>query len=67
ARPSAIEELLQSRGVEYIRFEDWKLIDELEVKRGQEQGRPRVKFTSVEEMLEAVRKARGEVQEAEAA
>jgi len=52
AEPKAIEKVLQSKGVQYVRFDDWKHIDALELKAGEEQGRPRVKFCSVEEMLE---------------
>ena len=55
ADPQAIVKLLRERGVQYITFEDWKLLDQLEQERGKAQGRPRVKFTSVEEMLEAIR------------
>ncbi len=40
----------------FVTYDDWLLIDEIEVAKGQEQGRPRVKFTSVEEMLEVVGK-----------
>ena len=49
--PAAVERLLTERGVQYVSIEGWRLIDELEVSRGQEQGRPRVKFTQVDEML----------------
>ncbi len=52
AEPSAIEKLLAAKNVRYVRFDDWKHIDALELKKGEEQGRPRVKFCSVEEMLE---------------
>ncbi|HKI94302.1 MAG TPA: FAD-dependent oxidoreductase [Gemmatimonadales bacterium] len=37
-----------------VSYEDWTRLDELEVGRGKAAGRPRVKFTSVEEMLEAL-------------
>lgn len=52
--PEAIDKLLQERNVRYVTFEDWKKIDELERARGAEQGRPRVKFVSIEEMLAAI-------------
>ena len=52
AAPNEIEKLLKSKGIQYVRFDDWKHIDALELKAGEEQGRPRVKFVSVEEMLE---------------
>jgi ferredoxin/flavodoxin---NADP+ reductase len=55
AEPASIEELLRERGVDYVTFADWEAIDRSEVRRGEPQGRPRVKFTSVEEMLKAAR------------
>ena len=48
---AAVEELLAERGVRYVSFEDWQAIDRAEVGRGEPQGRPRVKFVRVEEML----------------
>ncbi len=50
----AVIELLKSRGVRYVTFDDWKRLDELELKRGEAVGRPRLKFSSVEEMLAAL-------------
>ena len=37
---------------------DWQTIDKLECSYGEMSGRPRVKFTSVAEMIAAVRKGR---------
>ncbi len=51
---SAIEQFIRERQPNVVSYEDWKRLDELEVARGMEQGRPRVKFTSVEEMLAAL-------------
>jgi ferredoxin/flavodoxin---NADP+ reductase len=39
-----------------ITFEEWRKLDELELARGAECGRPRLKFTRVEEMLAAIGK-----------
>lgn len=50
---AAIVELLSERQVDYVSFADWQAIDAAEVERGEPQGRPRVKFTRIEEMLEA--------------
>ena len=50
----AARAMVQSRQPRYISYEDWLLLDEWELKRGVEQGRPRVKYTSVEEILEAL-------------
>lgn len=49
--------MVQARQPLYFSYEDWLQLDELEVARGEEQGRPRVKFVSVEEMIEALDKA----------
>ena len=38
---------------DYVSFAGWQAIDAAEVARGEPQGRPRVKFVRVEEMLEA--------------
>ena len=35
-------------------YPDWRRLDEIEIARGQAAGRPRVKFTRVEEMLAAL-------------
>jgi ferredoxin--NADP+ reductase len=37
-----------------IIFDDWEHLDEIEIKRGEQQHRPRVKFTKIKEMLKAV-------------
>jgi ferredoxin--NADP+ reductase len=52
--PDAIENFLQERGVRYVTYNDWQIIDALETKRGEELGRPRVKFTDPAEMLRAL-------------
>ena len=51
---SSIESLLKERNVDYVSFEDWKLLDEYETEAGQAQERPRVKVTSIEKMLEII-------------
>lgn len=51
--PESIEALLRSR-TQFVTYADWKILDELEVKRGETIGRPRVKFTTVDEMLAAL-------------
>lgn len=51
--------VLKSRGVDVVSFDDWLKLDALEQQHGAPQGRPRVKYTSVEEMLEAIHSARG--------
>lgn len=43
-----------SRQPKFITFADWQKLDQIEVANGAKQGRPRVKFTRVDEMLQAV-------------
>jgi ferredoxin--NADP+ reductase len=52
--PASLPKLLEERGITYFTFEDWKKLDEIELARGEEQGRPRVKFVTVEEISAAL-------------
>jgi len=47
-----IVSLLDARDVQYLTYEDWQKIDEAEIELGVQQGRPRVKVTSMEEVAE---------------
>lgn len=47
----AVAALVLTRQPRFVSFADWRRLDTIEVERGLAQGRPRVKFTSVEEML----------------
>lgn len=49
-----VAELVRQRKADHFTYEDWVRLDEIEVSKGRAQGRPRVKFTSVEEMLAAI-------------
>ncbi|MCL4486916.1 MAG: FAD-dependent oxidoreductase [Chloroflexi bacterium] len=49
-----LNRLAHERQPQLFTFADWKALDKLEVAKGQAQGRPRVKFTSVAEMLTAL-------------
>ncbi len=51
----SIEELLAERQPDAVTFAGWQAIDEAEKSAGEPQGRPRVKFCSVAEMVEASR------------
>lgn len=51
----AVEALLKSRGTMYTDYQDWQALDEIERTRGAALNRPRVKFTAVQEMLEALK------------
>jgi len=50
-----IDALLASRGVEVVTYAGWEAIDALEQARGEEQGRPRVKLCTWDELLAAAR------------
>jgi len=49
-----IDALVRERQPQLFTFADWKALDKLEVAKGQAQGRPRVKFTCVQDMLAAL-------------
>ncbi len=53
---AAIVNLLKDKQIPYITYQDWSRINEQEVAQGKSQGRPRVKFTHVAEMLEVVKR-----------
>jgi ferredoxin/flavodoxin---NADP+ reductase len=55
--PDAIEALLAERAPDHIRYEHWQAIDEHERTAGEPHGRPRVKLTRAEQLLEAARSA----------
>lgn len=52
--PARFETLVRDRQPKYFSFADWRRIDEIEIARGKESGRPRVKFTSRDAMLAAL-------------
>ncbi len=52
--PAAAERLFRQRQPRVFTYEDWKRLDEIETARGKAQGRPRVKFTRVEDMEAAL-------------
>ncbi len=49
-----MEAMLHSRGIRFVTFEEWRALNQLEIARGAAIGRPRVKFTRVEDMLAAL-------------
>ena len=53
--PEAIAALVSERVPDFVSFGGWQAIDRAEVGRGEPLGRPRVKFATVDEMLEAAR------------
>ncbi|GAB4190898.1 MAG: FAD-dependent oxidoreductase [Roseiflexaceae bacterium] len=52
--PQRIVALLQERKPDMVSYDAWRILDAFETSRGAEQGRPRVKVTSVPEMLEVI-------------
>jgi ferredoxin--NADP+ reductase len=52
---SGIEDLLAERAPDFVTFDAWREIDRAEVARGEPLGRPRVKFTTIDEMVEAAK------------
>jgi ferredoxin--NADP+ reductase len=51
--PASALDMVGQRQADYFTYQDWQHIDQLEVARGEAQGRPRIKFTTIEELLAA--------------
>jgi ferredoxin--NADP+ reductase len=54
----SLEELLDERKPGHVTYEGWQAIDRRERESGEPQGRPRVKLTSFDELLDAARAER---------
>ena len=52
---AAAERLVRQRQPDYVSYEDWLRLDDIETSRGKESGRPRVKLTRTEDMIAALR------------
>jgi ferredoxin--NADP+ reductase len=50
----AVEKLVNERKPNNVTYADWLIIDQLEIGRGEAEGRPRKKFTEVQAMLQAL-------------
>ena len=50
-KPQAIESLIKDRSDKFINYKQWQKVDQSEIERGQELGRPRLKYTDIEEIL----------------
>ncbi len=57
ATAETVDELLRSRGVEHVTYAGWEAIDAEEQRRGEPQGRPRVKLCTWDELRAAARSA----------
>jgi ferredoxin--NADP+ reductase len=53
--PEEVESLLSERAPDHVTYAGWELIDAAEKAAGEPRGRPRVKLTRVEEMLDAAK------------
>lgn len=53
--PDLVEKLLDERGIAYVSYRHWQILDKYEIIRGSKYGRPRVKLTSVSEMMAVIR------------
>ncbi len=53
-QPAEVESFVRQRQPAAVTYADWQRINELETARGEPQGRPRVKFTSIDEILAAL-------------
>jgi ferredoxin--NADP+ reductase len=51
---SSATDMIRQRQPEYILFDEWLHLDQIEVERGKEKNRPRVKFTEINSMLSEV-------------
>jgi ferredoxin--NADP+ reductase len=54
----AMEALIRERKPDYVSYTDWQIIDRLEIENGQAVSRPRVKFSTIAEMLNALKLAK---------
>ncbi len=54
--PDLISDFIKMRQPNYISYKDWLIIDAYEKKKGEESGRPRVKFTNIEDILKHLKK-----------
>ncbi|MBZ0286716.1 MAG: NADP oxidoreductase, partial [Anaerolineae bacterium] len=50
----AVEELLHQHHIRYVTYSDWLVLDRIEQERGAARNAPRLKFSRVDEMLDAI-------------
>lgn len=56
--PAAAEAFIRKQQPEVVTFKEWMVLNQLEEAAGKAQGRPRVKFVRVNDMLEKIRKTK---------
>jgi ferredoxin--NADP+ reductase len=49
----AVKDLLASRGVKVVGYDGWQRIDAAEIERGKADGKPREKFVTIDDMIQA--------------
>jgi len=54
AMPQAFEAFARARQPQLVTFDDWLTLDRIEIERGAPLLRPRLKFTTIEDMIEAL-------------
>ncbi len=54
ADPQAALDYIKSQQPKFVSFEKWLILDKLEVERGHAEGRSRLKFADVQEMLDSI-------------
>ena len=57
-RRDDIVALLQAKGLAFVSFADWQILERIENERGAQRGQPRVKITDVDEMLRLIQTAK---------
>jgi ferredoxin--NADP+ reductase len=60
---AAVAQLLAACGVHFVDINGWRLIDQAEVAAGQERGKPRLKFTRVDDMFAILQRHRATANE----
>ncbi len=60
--PSLVVAVLHERGIDFVTYQDWKILDQYEIASGSRQGRPRVKVTTVPEMMAVIHQGHSAVQ-----
>lgn len=61
--PSEVVELLRERGIDFVTWRDWSLLDAEERARGEVLGKCRDKFGAVSEMMDAIARLRANQEE----
>ncbi|MBI2119127.1 MAG: FAD-dependent oxidoreductase [Elusimicrobia bacterium] len=51
-----ILDLLKERKIDFVTYEDWKTLDLAEIEQGKKKGKEREKYTTIPEMLSAIKK-----------